>query len=209
MNSELIANIVDMIGMGSFIFLFLVLVAVPIVNTIFFVAAHSNFFKLLIGNNLEKSLISIMIIGYVVVLSGIIVICLSCLTSFFENKIAYIIAIIIAILCLGVIGSVGSIFFYASSKNCDQAEMHLIFALFANYTYGPLENWKIENRCLEPQDCLIPAHKYIKNKCRNVFTANLALECAAVSLIIIGSICVVVTQCLLPTFEDDQTAEQL
>ena len=150
-----------------------------------------------------------MVIGYFIVISGIIVVCLTCLTSFFENKIAYIITGIIAILCFGVIGSVGSILVFANTKNCDQAEMHLIFALFSNYTYGPLENWKIENRCLEPQDCLVPAHKYIKNKCRTVFNANLALECAAVSLIIIGSICVIVTQCLLPRFEDDPTAEQL
>lgn len=209
MNNELIANIVDMIGMGSFIFLFLVLISAPIVNTIFFKATHSNFFKLIINNNLEYSLISTMVFGYTAILLGIIVICLSCLTSFFENKIAYVITGIIAFLCLGVIGSIGSIFFYTGTKNCDQAEMRLIFALFSNYSFKSLEDWKIDNRCLEPQDCIVPAHKYIKNKCRTVFTANLAIECAAVSLIVIASLCVVVTQCLLPRFEDDPSAEQL
>lgn len=209
MNNELVANIVDIIGMGSFIFLFIVLISAPIVNTYFFKEAHSSFFQILIDNNLEKSLISIMVFGYVVIASGIVIICLACLTSFYEHKIAYIITGIFAILCLGVIGSIGSVFFYTSSKNCDQAEMRLIFALFSNYTYCNLENWKIENRCLEPHDCIVPAHKYIMSKCRAVFTANLAIECAAVSLIVIGSLCVAVTQCLLPRFEDDQTAEQL
>ncbi|OHT01212.1 hypothetical protein TRFO_32045 [Tritrichomonas foetus] len=141
--------------------------------------------------------------GYIFLICGIIIISLACCSTFFEYRIAYIITVVVAGFSLGIVASIAAFFGYINPDKCNEYELYLILGLFSNTTYPPLEEWKLENRCLEPADCLVPAHNYIQTKCRTPFTVNLSVECASVALIIIVSICTSLTQCVLP--QDEHT----
>ena len=203
MNYELIANISDLIGMGSFIFLTLTFAIAPIFNTVNLANANNGLYRLLFGASPERCLISSVFFGYLFIVASVTFIILGCFTTFLEKKAAFFVVTGICGIGLGIIGSIAAYFVYINPDKCNEYELALLFGLFSNYSLDPLDEWKLENRCIEPADCIVPAHNYIQSKCRTPFTVNLAVECASVALIIIATICTTLTQCVLPLNDED------
>ncbi|OHT01740.1 hypothetical protein TRFO_31293 [Tritrichomonas foetus] len=186
-----------------FILLFLS-ATIPIYSLSMWSIVNSTIYINLLSEIPRYCILSIVVVGFLFIILTASHLFLLFKTTFFEKRIAYILTLFCASLLLGMIGIMGGFLNSVNPHSCDYMELKLIYGIFSNETFDLLDMWKMDNRCIIPSDCIVPAHNYIYKMCRLPFSVYLIFECLCVAFLVIFLICNCIIQCALDLKDENE-----
>jgi hypothetical protein len=180
--------------MVSIILLCIVLIVIPILNTVNYHIEASPLFIEMVGAEPRRCVFAILVLGYAFDVVTVSLVIASVFCRALEFRVTFVVGWGDLAVGFGAIVSTCIFLGFVNPKVCSEYEHKLGYALYANQTSEAFRRWLREERCFELAECIVSAHKFVTDTCLVRFDQNLTLVTSGIALLIVGIICVGFTQ---------------
>jgi hypothetical protein len=190
--ARLLSLIIDVLGMAACVIVCLILVVIPILNSINYPHILDPFFLEMNGRAPFHCTAAILIFGFAFDVATIGLVISARFFHSLEFTATFVVGWCTIIVGAGALAATATFLSYVNPDTCRSFERRIVYILYGNETSPNFRRWIRESRCVEPADCAAYAHSYVQETCTKFFTENMVLVCLGVAFFGIALVAIVI-----------------